>query len=194
MLLLVPVFFLRQWKGVSKRWQQCGNISFPKRWRFNACTGHLHRFPGMGGLDWIEGTERECVEGIWGQFNLFRNHRAKDIQFAQFLSNKSWKRWGIQSSLMLPPCLSFCRPVAVHLPEGRHKFATFYLYRHQLSQRAVRGGGDCFLENRTILMVFLLDTFTGGVFNKDCFMIGTLFHLANGKIYLSLFKVRSITL
>ena len=43
-------------------------------------------------------------------------------------------------------------------------------------------------------MVFLLDTFTGGGFNKDCFMIGTLFDLANAKIYLSLFEVGFITL
>ena len=79
-------------------------ISIPKRCRFNACTGHLHRFPGMGGLDWIEGTEQECVEGIWGQFNLFRNHRAKDI----YNLRSFWAlRAGKDEGSNLPWC---CRP------------------------------------------------------------------------------------
>ena len=70
-------------------------------------------------LEWVDWTgSREQNGSALRDFGansisiqFFRNRCAKDMQFAQFLSNKSWKRWGIQSSLMLPPCLSFCRPL-----------------------------------------------------------------------------------
>ena len=92
---------------------------------------------------------------------------------------------------MLPPLLKLLAPCiiqavcggAVHLPGAAHKFATFYLYLPNCLKELHREGRDCFLKNQTILMVFSVDTFSGGVFNKDCFTTRVLFDLANAKIY-----------
>ena len=53
----------------------------------------------------------------------------------------------IQFSLMLPPCLSFCA-AAVHLPGGRHKFATFYLYLPNCLKELYREGGTAFSKTK----------------------------------------------